>query len=106
MHLIFGLLLHVGIHDHSLTSTIPVTIPTPSAVSPQVSKSIAAQTSSSCSSDAEVAELAGGSIEDSVEIKRRLEEQKMMAGRAAEEVDSRYSDQRPSTEEEDVAEGK
>ena len=75
-----------------------------------MSRSIAAQTSSSCSSDAEVAELAGGSIEDSVEMKRKAMEQQMMAaaGRATREgeVNGRSSDQRPSTEEEDNGEGR
>ena len=86
---------------HSSSSAIPVTIPAPSAVSPQVSRSITAQTSSSGSSDAEVAELAGASIEESTEIKRRAEQQQVMPGRAADEL----SDQRPSTEEDDDAEG-
>ena len=72
-------------------------------MSPQVSRSITAQTSSSGSSDAEVAELAGASIEENTEIKRRAEQQQqVMPGRAADEL----SDQRPSTEEDDDAEGK
>ena len=89
-----------GIHGHS-SSAIPVTIPAASALSPQASRSIAAQISSSCSSDAEVAELAGGSIEDSIEIKRRVEELQALAGKRKEEVESGGSDQRVSTEEED-----
>lgn len=89
-------------HGHSSSSAIPVTIPAPSAVSPQASRSITAQTSSSGSSDAEVAELAGASIEESTEIKRRAEQQQqVMPGRAADEL----SDQWPSTEEDDDAEG-
>ena len=70
-------------------------------MSPQVLRDIKAQTSSSGSSDAEVAELAGASIEDSTEIKRRSEQQQVMPGRASYEV----SDQRPSTEEDEDTEG-
>ena len=70
-------------------------------MSPQVLRHIKAQTSSSGSSDAEVAELAGASIEDSTEIKRRSEQQQVMPGRASDEV----SDQRPSTEEDEDTEG-
>ena len=83
-------------------STIPVTIPAPSAVSPQVSRSIAAQTSSSCSSDAEVAELAGGSIEDSMEMKRRvMEQQTEAAGRETGQREVKSPDQRPSKQRND-----
>ena len=60
------------------------------------------QTSSSLnSSEAEVAELAGCSIEDSTELKRRVLEQQAAANRMAAEEDSRDgSDDLPSTEEE------
>lgn len=54
-----------GLHGHS-SSAIPVAVP--SAVSQQDSQSSAAQLPSSGSSEAEVAELAGASIEDSFEM--------------------------------------
>ena len=93
--------LFSGVEGHG-PSTIPVTIPAPSAVSPQVSRSIAAQTSSSCSSDAEVAELAGGSIEDSMEMKRRfVEQQTEAAGREAGQREVKSPGQRPSTQRND-----
>lgn len=96
---LFG--LFSGVEGHS-PSTIPVTIPAPSAVSPQVSRSIAAQTSSSCSSDAEVAELAGGSIEDSMEMKRRfVEQQTEAAGREAVQTEVKNPDRRASTQRND-----
>lgn len=92
---------YTGVEGHG-PSTIPVTIPAPSAVSPQVSRSIAAQTSSSCSSDAEVAELAGGSIEDSMEMKRRfVEQQTEAAGREAGQREVKSPGQRPSTQRND-----
>ena len=93
--------LFSGVEGHG-PSTIPVTIPAPSAVSPQVSRSIVAQTSSSCSSDAEVAELAGGSIEDSMEMKRRfVEQQTEAAGREAGQREVKNPDHRPSTQSND-----
>ena len=60
------------------------------------------QTSSSFnSSDAEVAELAGCSIEDSTEMKRRALEQQTVANRTTEKADSRdSSDDQPLAEEE------
>ena len=60
------------------------------------------QTSSSlASSDAEVAELAGCSIEDSTELKRRAREQQTVANRTTEESVSRDgSEDSPSAEEE------
>ena len=67
-----------------------------------MSRSIAAQTSSSCSSDAEVAELAGGSIEDSMEMKRRfVEQQTEAAGREAGQREVKSPGQRPSTQRND-----
>lgn len=79
---------------------MPVTIPTVSALSPQVSCVIAVQTSSSCSSEAEEAELAGASMEDSTEIKRNTRQQ-VKAGRRSEEPERRGSHEQSSTEEDD-----
>ena len=59
------------------------------------------QTSSSFNSiDAEVAELAGCSIEDSTEMKRRALEQQTVANRTTEKADRDSSDDQPSAEEE------
>lgn len=63
------------------------------------------QTSSSlASSEAEVAELAGCSIEDSTELKRRAREQQTVAKRTTEDSGSR--DGSPSTEEDVNEHGK
>ncbi len=70
---------------------------------------MAHQTSSSLnSSDAEVAELAGCSIENSTELKRRALslEQQTVATRTTEEADSRdSSEDMPSAEEEADGQG-
>lgn len=63
------------------------------------------QTSGSLASgEAEVAELAGCSIENSIELKRRALEQQTVANRTKEESVSR--DSSPSTEEDVNAQGK
>ncbi|KAL9971169.1 hypothetical protein ACROYT_G023660 [Oculina patagonica] len=99
-----------GTHGHG-PSTIPVGIPAPSSASPHAAgvRSMAHQTSSSLnSSDAEVAELAGCSIENSTELKRRALslEQQTVATRTTEEADSRdSSEDMPSAEEEADGQG-
>lgn len=78
-------------HGHG-PSTIPVVIPASSLASPQAAggRSMMHQTSSSLTpSDAEVAELAGCSIEDSTELKRRVREQQTVGNRTTEESVSR-----------------
>ena len=79
-------------------STVPVIIPAASSVSPQTAGDRPMfHQASSASSEAEVAELAGCSIEDSTELKRRALGQQTVAKRTIEESVSR--DSSPSTEE-------
>ena len=81
-------------------STVPVVIPASSSASPPAAggRPMTHQTSSSlASSEAEVAELAGCSVEDSIELKQRAVEQQTVAKRTIEESASR--DGSPSTEE-------
>ena len=107
--LIFSSLFYffLGIHSHTSSAT-PFSIPL--AVSQQISQASTAQMQSSGSSDAEVAELAGASIEDSLEIEHIVRKREVMAdrSRAADEVEKNLSLQDSSySEEENVgAEGK
>lgn len=95
-----------GIHSHTSSAT-PFSIPL--AVSQQISQASTAQMQSSGSSDAEVAELAGASIEDSLEIEHIVRKREVTAdrSRAADEVEKNLSLQDSSySEEENVgAEG-
>lgn len=91
--------VYSGIQSHG-PSTIPVVIPAPSSARPQAagSRPMIHQTSSSlASSEAEVAELAGCSIEDSTELRRKAQERRTVAKRTTEDSGSR--DGSPSTEE-------
>ena len=89
-------------HGHG-PSTIPVVIPTSLSANHQAESGmpVMQQTSSSlASSDAEVAELAGCSIEDSTELKRTALELQTVANRTTENSASRDgSEDSPSTEE-------
>ena len=89
-----------GIPGHG-PSTIPVSIPGDQFT-------IQHQASSSLSSgNAEVAELAGCSLEDSTELKRRAEAQQTVADTTTEETNNRdSSDDSPSTEEDVDGQGK
>lgn len=91
-----------GMRGHG-PSTIPVVIPTSLSGNPQAESGmpVMQQTSSSlASSDAEVAELAGCSIEDSTELKRTALELQTVAKRTTEKSASRDgSEDSPSTEE-------
>ena len=91
-------------------STVPVVIPASSSASPGPAaggRPMMHQTSSSlASSDAEVAELAGCSIEDSTELKRRVLEQQAVANRTTEKSGRVGSEDSPSTEEDINEQGK
>lgn len=88
-----------GLHGNS-SSAIPVALP--SAVSQQESQSSAAQLQSSDSLEAEVAELAGASIEDSFEMNNG-ESSQQMTPRGGIDIEDNSSQRHLSNEWENVA---
>ena len=95
----FAFLSCSGLHGNS-SSAIPVALP--SAVSEQESQSSAAQLQSSDSLEAEVAELAGASIEDSFEM-NNVESSQQMTPRGGIDIEDNSSRRHLSSEWENVA---
>ena len=84
-----------GLHGHS-SAAIPVAVP--SEVSQQALQSSAAQVQSSGSLEAEVAELAGASIEDGFELRHVEGSQQMTPERAGINIENSSSHQHLSNE--------
>ena len=89
-----------GLHGNSSLTAIPVALP--SAVSQQDSQSSAAQLQSSDSLEAEVAELAGASIEDSFEM-NNVESSQQMTPRGGIDIEDNSSHRHLSSEWENAA---